>query len=591
MIKPEISKIISIFRFVYFLLLGLIATVQLGFCQSYHVHNYCEDDGLLNSTVHDLLQDSTGRMWFTTRSGISCYDGTEWTSYTAANGLPGVDYTFLEIDDENIIWALSKHRSFNIAYFHNEQWHSLETPPLQNYPNFIIDFKVSSIHGRIIIAIASRHSGLLILEDDQWKIIEKPQKVRTTFLIHGIAFFDDTIYAATSDGLFYVTNDSLARYTGCDLPAGGIRGLRRFKTDTRNRLWLAGTSWIGIIENHSFRSVAEDLYIPFGDEFEYLLLQPDYRRGIFYGNPVCCYYLKFSKSEPERLGLESGLISDGITSLFMDREKNLWCSTLRGVSKIAGMRFQNYRKENGLLNDEVTAIVEIKPGSYIFGHNNGLTFFDDGTFRYHKFPRSTQISPIATRVIDLAMDRERNVWMAVSSKGLGRINPAGEITWIDDNPHIHNPVKSVMVDSNNRVWIADANGLITYNGKSWQRVSTSKEDLRRVRKVIRGSGNEIYLATYFSGLYVYKNKKWIGYRSPKVESANNIYAAHRDSDGRLLVGSLAGLFTVDHDTLKRFDLAGYRLKRSVYLILEDRKKRLWFGTDNGVIRWDGNEIR
>ncbi|MBD3291126.1 PAS domain S-box protein [candidate division KSB1 bacterium] len=43
--------------------------------------------------------------------------------------------------------------------------------------------------------------------------------------------------------------------------------------------------------------------------------------------------------------------------------------------------------------------------------------------------------------------------------------------------------------------------------------------------------------------------------------------------------------------MKRFDLAGYRLKRSVYLILEDRKKRLWFGTDNGVIRWDGNEIR
>ncbi|MCP4660658.1 MAG: hypothetical protein GY856_35100, partial [bacterium] len=32
--------------------------------QSYPIRNYTEGDGLPSSTVHDLTQDPSGRMWF-----------------------------------------------------------------------------------------------------------------------------------------------------------------------------------------------------------------------------------------------------------------------------------------------------------------------------------------------------------------------------------------------------------------------------------------------------------------------------------------------------------------------------------------------
>ncbi len=570
-------------------MVGIMACSQLIFSQSYHVHNYSEDDGLLNSTVHDLLQDSAGRMWFSTRSGISCYDGAYWTSYTAANGLSGVDFKFLDIDNDGVVWAISIHRKFSIAYFQNEKWHSFDVPPLENYPTFLTGFRVSSVNGKKIVAIASRSSGLYLLSGNQWKIY--PDNFNGT--IHNFDVLKDTFYVAAESGLFCVTENSLDSHFNDvhPLPSQNIRGIRIEKIGNARRIWLAGSTWIGYIENDQFTLIADKLNIPFDRKYHCLLLQPDHRGGLFYGNPMGLFYLNPLVDNPERLGLESGMISEGVTSLFLDREKNIWCATLRGVSKIAGMCFQNYRKINGLLNDEVSAIAEIKPGSFLFGHNYGLTFYENEKFKHHKFYQGKYASSIANRVLDITVDQQNNIWMAVSDYGLIRYDQEGKIHRFDEKSQVYDFVKSVLVDRKNRLWISDAKGLAIKDGNKFQRIGMDDDVFRSIRKIFQGPGEKIYLATFYYGLYMYEQGRWTKYHSPGVESANRIYAVLSDSKDRLLVGSLAGLFTVDHDTLKRFDLNGYRLRRSVYLIIEDRKKRLWFGTDNGVIRWDGNEIR
>ena len=57
----------------------------------------------------------------------------------------------------------------------------------------------------------------------------------------------------------------------------------------------------------------------------------------------------------------------------------------------------------------------------------------------------------------------------------------------------------------------------------------------------------------------------------------------------MLVGTRCGLMTVEGDSLTRFYLGNKKITRPVYVIVEDTKKRLWFGTDNGVVRWDGED--
>ncbi|MBK6679593.1 MAG: hypothetical protein IPG53_05950 [Ignavibacteriales bacterium] len=55
------------------------------------------------------------------------------------------------------------------------------------------------------------------------------------------------------------------------------------------------------------------------------------------------------------------------------------------MDKIAYHPFMNYYKSTGMLEDEVTAIVEYEPGNFIFGHNSGFTLFKNQVLTPVKF--------------------------------------------------------------------------------------------------------------------------------------------------------------------------------------------------------------
>ncbi|HEY2722173.1 MAG TPA: two-component regulator propeller domain-containing protein, partial [Chitinophagaceae bacterium] len=57
------------------------------FAQQYPFVYYTPRDGLVNSRVRAIKQDSRGRMLFITYGGISVYDGTHFTNYSKQDGL------------------------------------------------------------------------------------------------------------------------------------------------------------------------------------------------------------------------------------------------------------------------------------------------------------------------------------------------------------------------------------------------------------------------------------------------------------------------------------------------------------------------
>lgn len=57
------------------------------FSQQYPFVYYTPKDGLVNSRVKTIRQDSKGRMYFITYGGLSIYDGTKFTNYNRDDGL------------------------------------------------------------------------------------------------------------------------------------------------------------------------------------------------------------------------------------------------------------------------------------------------------------------------------------------------------------------------------------------------------------------------------------------------------------------------------------------------------------------------
>ena len=71
---------------------------------------YTPKDGLVNSRVRSIKQDSKGRMYFITYGGLSVYDGSRFTNYSEQDGLAiELVNDLMEIPGDTLLVATNSH--------------------------------------------------------------------------------------------------------------------------------------------------------------------------------------------------------------------------------------------------------------------------------------------------------------------------------------------------------------------------------------------------------------------------------------------------------------------------------------------------
>jgi len=273
----------------------------------------------------------------------------------------------------------------------------------------------------------------------------------------------------------------------------------------------------------------------------------------------------------------------------MDRERNLWIPCSRGVSKISNTPFVNFFQRNGLLDDEVSAIVQLKPQLFVFGHNKGFTLFNGKTFNRIPLPKEMLSAEEGIcRVMDLIKDASGNAWAAVSYGGIARIDIEGDVKFYGfqkDTPH---NVHAILIDKKGEFWVGGASGLFRFRNEKFIPINTGKFSDISIRRLHQDEEGSMYLATTNQGLLVYKNGTWSQHLSKDEKMANSVFSILADTQKRLWVGTFSGLYFLQNNQLKKFKKGDFRINRPVYFIFEDNQQRLWYGTDHGVFRWDGN---
>ena len=88
---------------IYTILLSLLS--QLLFGQQYNFHNYSVKEGIGQSQVYDMLQDSRGYLWIGTRGGgITKFDGNNFKSFSTKDGLPNNYIMCIHEDKNGQLW-------------------------------------------------------------------------------------------------------------------------------------------------------------------------------------------------------------------------------------------------------------------------------------------------------------------------------------------------------------------------------------------------------------------------------------------------------------------------------------------------------
>jgi PAS domain S-box-containing protein len=608
----------SLARWIVFLILFFYLSI-FSLSQGYLVHCYSETDGLPSAFVYGITQDHQGRMWFATRAGIAVYDGVSWEKFTVSNGLPVQSFSKITVDREDRIWALSYpgQGGIQVFYYENGQWNSLPGPAGKNFDLTETTSLALSEQGKQntvpTIALGTADQGILIRHQGKW-IHMTQQHGLLSNTVNGVVSIEGKFYAATDKGLSVIDshfNVNNRLNLQLDLGSTRIKGITvqhkdRFPDCTleSSRVWLYGENWIGWFDEKDFKMTRYPLGLLLSGKKRSVNILPDYYSGVYVGDFFLLDYFNYKTGSWQYLDAPNGLIGGGTNSLYIDFEKNIWIACERGVSKISSRRFSNFQRHHGLLEDEVTALLEYEPGKFILGHNNGITFYDGKEFLPVPFFREEDTALPVCRVLDIQMDANKDIWLAASWAGLAKVNPGfpRRITWYGPEHGLSRKIICLWIDQHtNRMWVGTETGI--FFRKPNQPHARQKPEFvlmnikefpqHNPRRIYGGSGQLRYIAGHNTGVFIYdeQNHRWKNYTVPDDEKANGTYAIKKDSRGRLFIGTVGGLYILENETLKKFKSNGFQVDRPVYFILEDNKKQLWFGTDNGVMCWDGQKVR
>ena len=492
--------------------------------QRYSFREYTQ--GLGNLNIACLVQDHTGYLWVGTQNGLYRYDGTQFQSFGAAQGVPERMIENLFVSPDGTLWVATTTGIF----FEKKDGHFTEVRPPSSASQFLqrtgTVFAANKPDEVTTVTRAGafrlRHVG-----DETWNA--EPLK------LEGASVWS-ALYGP--DGaLWYGCDSDLCRMTdGKSAHLGGTLGMPEEKWSnllfTRDgHLWARGNVHVGEIDLGRERYSSHDVSGSNAPEaYPSLALDAEGHVLTSAGSALALWEGDHWRFVDEK----NGLPRYEIQTLYVDREGSVWISEVgHGLKRWVGQdRWEGYTEADGLSDDLVWAVMRDAKGRLWIGTESGLDWIPAGdhTPRVWK-----QAGVVTTRAGALAQTSDGAIWMGSAAGALVRINP----NTLEGTQWKVPEVYAIDVDREDHIWVATNNGLYEADGKN-------------------ASGGPVLVQD-----------------SAMVNSRERFADIALDSTDRLWAASDQGVLVRDAEGWHRIDLGSLEAKPD--LIAVDRKGYLWAG--------------
>jgi signal transduction histidine kinase/ligand-binding sensor domain-containing protein len=245
---------------------------------------------------------------------------------------------------------------------------------------------------------------------------------------------------------------------------------------------------------------------------------------------------------------------------------------------LAQYRFDYWTTDNGLPQNEVSAITQTPDGYLWFATNDGLVRYDG--VRFTVFDQGNSKGLRSNRFTTLYVDEAGTLWAGADDGGLARYRDGvfTSLTTADGLPD--NNVRKVRGDG--------AGGVLMHTNKGWVRYRDGAFSLYAPE-------NPLLLEVYFgpsgtrwtwdaAGVHQARDGREVTYPIPYGE-INTPRMLYEDRSGALWATATGlGVFRVKDGTVTRYTAEDGL--PPAYPVFEDRLGNIWFGTfDNGLVRF------
>lgn len=494
--------------------------------------NFAPKDGLLNHFVTSICEDNQGNLWIGTISGINKYDQKTFVGYTTKNGLISNAITSSIKDSKGNIWfgtekGVSKLVDGTFINF------STKDGLVGNFVKCLYQDK----EGNIWIGTTE---GISIFDGKVFTPITVSNGLLSNMVTSITQDKENNFWIGTDNGICKISKNIFTSYT---TEQGLIdNNVTSLTCDYKNTLWIGTGKGVMKYKNGEFtkysikRDQNSNIVSYLFEDFEHNLWVGTYS-GLFKyrGNPFITY------------GIHDGLTNNFIFGITRDSKNNLWIGSQGGgLFNYTGGEFFQFNKENGLDANGVNMIYEYKPGVLWLGTDKGLTIYDGKNFTKQKDTSS--------------------VW----SSG----------------------VNCIYKDSKNNIWLTGKGRVYQYDGEKFIfHPLIGLSDKCDAWTVVEDKKGGIWIGAYLGGLFKFTEGKFVECSKQLKLKNDSFLASLVDSEGNLYFGALDGLWMINPaDTTKEPVSFGEKDGMSSDLVYSltfgTSEKEIWVGTNQGVNKLD-----
>ena len=575
-------------------------------------------DGLSNSQINDIFQDSKGFIWIATSYGLNRYDGYRFrTFYSDVN-----DTTTLRNNYVNDIWEdyagrLWLRQGMNFCVFDPKTETAVRTPSTL--------LAKMGIKGGLDRVYIDKHKNFWVKTYDDGLYYYNPKTKQKTltkygysedefpkeFWISSFAEFDDLLMMVSSDGDLIAVDGTQGKVVWRDkhIPQHGGAQQASYKLfiDNYDNTWVISSerTYIHHAKENKWYDSINDFFAATGisglpenplvwdvimDQRNWLWLATDHE-GLLVVDPQNKEIKQFLSNKFDQTTLSENTVK----TLMLDKAGNMWIGAYRN-----GLN-QYIESQAGIKTIElgdINTTVEGKDGFYWLGTDNrGIIRYNPATEESEVLDKSTSGFASNTMVASFC-SHDGALWFGTYNGGLIEIDPDGRVTNYlvsgADEGLLNNNIWSVTEDKWGDIWIGTLGSGVqrlnrkTGKFKTWNSYNTNLNEnfMTSVGWIKKGwliAGH----STYYS-LINPVNGKVTNVTIPNVpgqaQAAPTTVCVLEDSRGLIWQGSMSGCCVYDPKSgwQKMLDMNNGLLGSSVVGMAEDQRHTMWVVTEHGV---------
>ena len=591
-----------------------ISTSYANIRESFNFKNITIEDGLSQSTVETIYQDSKGYIWIGTNDGLDRYNGYEFKHY--------------------------KHDKYDKNSIAN---------------NYIVDI-IEDKNGYIWVSTIGGLSRINPDKDEIKNYYSKEDRgnLSNSNLWQLLCTKDNRLIASTIDGLnvYDKNKDKFTRilYKEGELPSQYIYSLEE---DLYGHIWVGTDN--GLVELDKDLNIVKSYHDTIGDSDVYNVYD-DSKGNIW----VCTLDNGLFKINLDDKSVENyknnnskrSIPSNNVRDIISDSEGKLWIATDKGLCTFDYEReeFITYNKKsyqsNSLIDDEIFCLLKDSSGLIWIGTYSGISRFNpNSNFTHFKLDPYEDNSISGNVIHGIYEDDDKTLWIGTNESGVNIINGESIKHLNKENSNIvsdlieditgfknyifigtneglsvlvkndktaknytitnyttkdglpSNKIRSLFIDSKGYLWIGTNKGLaiLDTNNNKIIDITYILDEMgvsdKFIRAVYEDSKGNYYIGCFLEGGLIKINPNTKEYKIYKnIEnddssiSNNSIRYINEDLYGNILVGTSHGIniLNLSTDKFNHYTEKDGLINNTIYGILVDKNNGIWMSTNAGI---------